>query len=117
MNNNTAGGLLLLFFILAIYLLKGISSHPEPIKGPCEENIFIQGEISAFYKITLKLPLSLNRETLEGLTAIPGIGPGIAKTIIRERAERKGFKSVEELMSIRGIGPSLYKRIEPHLVL
>ncbi len=81
--------------------------------GPC----IIEGEMSAFHKITLRLPLSLNRETLEGLTAISGIGPGIAKTIINERAKRKGFKSVDELMTIRGIGPSLYNKIGLCLVL
>ena len=77
----------------------------------------VQGEMSAFYRITFGMPVSLNRETQEGLTAIPGIGWGIAKAIVRERNERGGFKSIDDILSIQGIGPSLYRKISPYLVL
>ncbi len=77
----------------------------------------IQGEMSAFYRITFGMPVSLNRETQEGLTAIPGIGWGIAKAIVRERNERGGFKSIDDILSIQGIGPSLYRKISPYLGL
>ena len=76
-----------------------------------------QGEMPAFYRITLGMPVSLNRETREGLTAIPGIGPGLARAIVRERKERGGFKSIDDILSIQGIGPSLYGKISPYLVL
>ena len=77
----------------------------------------IQGEMSAFYRITFGMPVSLNRETQEGLTAIPGIGSGIARAIVRERNERGGFQSIDDILSIQGIGPSLYGKIRPYLVL
>jgi competence protein ComEA len=77
----------------------------------------IQGEMSAFYRITFGMPVSLNRETQEGLTAIPGIGWGIARSIVRKRNERGGFKSIDDILSIQGIGPSLYRKISPYLVL
>jgi len=73
--------------------------------------------MSAFYGITFGLPVSLNRETLEGLTAIPGIGSGLARAIVRERNERGGFQSIDEILSIQGIGPSLYRKIRPYFVL
>ena len=77
----------------------------------------IEGEMSAFYGVTFGLPISLNRETLEGLTAIPGIGSGLARAIVRERNERGGFQSIDEILSIQGIGPSLYGKISPYFVL
>jgi competence protein ComEA len=77
----------------------------------------IQGEMSAFYRVTFGMPVSLNRETQEGLTAIPGIGSGIARAIVRERNERGGFQSIDDILSIQGIGPSLYEKISPYLVL
>ena len=77
----------------------------------------IEGEMSAFYGITFGLPVSLNRESLEGLTAIPGIGSGLARAIVRERNERGGFQSIDEILSIQGIGPSLYGKISPYFVL
>lgn len=73
------------------------------------------GEMSAFYKTTLGLPIYLNSESEMGLTAIPGIGLGLAKAIVEERAKRGGFKSLDELLSINGIGEKLYGKITPYL--
>ena len=73
------------------------------------------GEMSAFYKITLGIPLSLNRETETGLTALPGLGPGLARAIVQERARRGGFKRPEDLLAVKGIGPVLFHRIAPFL--
>ena len=78
---------------------------------------FDVSEMSAFYKITLGIPISLNTESETGLTAIPGIGPELAKAIIRERSERGGFQCLRDVLSVRGIGPGLYERIRPYVVL
>ena len=78
---------------------------------------FVLGEMSAFYRITLGIPISVNKESETGLTAIPGIGPGLAKAIVQERSERGGFKRLDEVLSVKGIGPKTYKKIEPYLVL
>jgi len=59
----------------------------------------------------------LNKESEEGLTSIPGIGPELAKSIVRARSERGGFKSLDEIVSIRGISNKLFKRIRPLLTL
>jgi competence protein ComEA len=74
-------------------------------------------EMSAFYKITLGIPISLNTESETGLTAIPGIGPGLAKTIVRERSERGGFQSWRDVLSVKGVGPRLYEKIRPYVIL
>ena len=74
-------------------------------------------EMSAFYKLTLGIPISLNTETIEGLTAIPGIGPKLAGGIVCERAIREGFQRLGEILSVRGVGPTLYSKIRPYLVL
>lgn len=72
---------------------------------------FQNEEMSAFYKFTLGIPISLNQESEEGLTAIPGIGPQLAKTIVLERDKRGGFQDLNELISIKGIGPKLLTKI------
>lgn len=76
-----------------------------------------RGEMGAHYKVSLGIPLSLNRESQEGFTAIPGIGVKLAGAIVRERARRGGFKSIDELAGVPGIGKTLYGRIKPHLAL
>lgn len=74
-------------------------------------------EMSAFYKTTLGIPICLNSESEMGLTAIPGIGLGLAKAIVEVRTKRGGFKSLGELLSITGIGEKLYSKIIPYLTL
>ena len=73
------------------------------------------GDMSAFYKTTLGIPIYLNSESEMGLTAIPGIGLGLAKAIVEERTKRGGFESLDELLSINGIGEKLYRKITPYL--
>ena len=82
-----------------------------------DETHIFRGEMSAFFKVVLSIPISLNCESKEGLTAIRGIGPRIADAIVRERFERGGFERVNEILSVRGIGPSLFRRIRPYLTL
>jgi competence protein ComEA len=74
-------------------------------------------EISPFHRITLGMPVSINLESEEGLTSVPGIGPLLAQSIVKARAERGGFKSLEELKSVRGIGDKTYKKIIAYLAL
>jgi competence protein ComEA len=74
-------------------------------------------EMSAFYKITLGIPICLNNESEMGLTAIQGIGLGLAKAIVEERTKRGGFKSLGEMLSINGIGEKLYRKITPYLTI
>ncbi len=49
-------------------------------------------------------PLNLNTATQDQLDELPGIGPQLAAAIIKERDRRGGFRSVNELSSVRGIG-------------
>jgi competence protein ComEA len=74
-------------------------------------------EMSSFNRITLGIPVSINRETEEGLTAVPGIGPQLATEIVKERDKRGGFKSLEELRTVSGIGQKKYKTILEYVTL
>ena len=118
-NKNYGGGLLLLFFLLMIHVLCNVFSSGADFgrvydgKGHYSRT----GEMTAFQKMTLGMHVSINLESLEGLTAVPGIGPVLAGLIVRERENRGGFKILDEIKSIRGIGPGLYKRVRPYLVL
>ncbi|MCS7197890.1 MAG: helix-hairpin-helix domain-containing protein [Candidatus Bipolaricaulota bacterium] len=65
-------------------------------------------QIAQFVK-KLTEPIDLNTATLDELIDLPGIGPVLARRIIEYRQAHGGFKAVEELLEIRGIGP---KRLE-----
>ncbi len=49
-------------------------------------------------------PLSLGTATVEQLDRLPGVGPVLAQHIVDYRTARGGFRSVEELRQIDGIG-------------
>jgi len=78
---------------------------------------YINEEMSSFYKITLGMPVSINMETRDGLVAVPGIGPLLAESIVNERRRQGGFKTLEDLRSVHGIGEKTYKKIITYLTL
>jgi competence protein ComEA len=51
-------------------------------------------------------PVDLNRATQSELEELPGVGPATARAIVAYRDEHGPFRSVDELMEVRGIGPA-----------
>lgn len=49
-------------------------------------------------------PVDLNTATIEQLDALPGIGPATAQAILDHRRRKGRFRSVEELLEVRGVG-------------
>ncbi|MFG2665264.1 helix-hairpin-helix domain-containing protein [Streptomyces sp. NPDC048387] len=49
-------------------------------------------------------PLSLGSATAEQLDGLPGVGPVLARHIVEFRAARGGFRAVEDLRQVDGIG-------------
>ena len=58
-------------------------------------------------------PVNLNTATQEQLETLPGIGPVLAEAIITERDRKGGFRSVNELRDVRGIGDKRFADLEP----
>ena len=55
--------------------------------------------------------VSLATATLEQLDAIDGIGPTLAKRILEYRDEHGGFRSVDELRQVDGIGAKRFESL------
>ncbi|MGV9811505.1 helix-hairpin-helix domain-containing protein [Streptomyces cellulosae] len=49
-------------------------------------------------------PVSLNTATVDQLDTLPGVGPVLAQHIVDYRTRNGGFRSVEELREVNGIG-------------
>ena len=47
----------------------------------------------------------LNGATPEALDALPGVGPALAERIVAFGRENGGFRSVDDLAEVPGIGP------------
>ena len=61
--------------------------------------------------------INLNAATKEDLVALPGIGPVKADAILDYRRAHGGFKSVEELKDVKGIGAKRYEKLKGEFVV
>jgi competence protein ComEA len=57
-------------------------------------------------------PVSLNTATPEQLDALEGVGPATAQKILEYRKEHGGFRSVDDLKQITGIGPKKFAALK-----
>lgn len=61
----------------------------------------------------LVAPIDINTATWPEFATLPGIGEKRAKAIIALRERKKGFRSVDELAEVAGIGENAMKQIRP----
>lgn len=62
-------------------------------------------------------PIDLNEADAEDLEELPGIGPVLAEAIIDERESRGGFRSVNELRDVRGIGEKRFEDLRDRVTV
>jgi competence protein ComEA len=60
-----------------------------------------------------KPTVNLNTATIDQLTTLPGVGRKTAERIIEYRTKSGGFKKIEELMNVKGIGEKSFLKLKP----
>jgi competence ComEA-like helix-hairpin-helix protein len=61
-------------------------------------------------------PIDINSASSVQLQEVPGIGPATADKILQMRKSYGSFKSVDDLLSVRGIGPKRLEKMRKYLV-
>jgi competence protein ComEA len=74
-------------------------------------------ELSGLERLAGGAPIPLNEATPEDLAGVPGLSPRLAIEIVRERARRGPFGSVDDLIRVRGIGPARLGRARQFLAI
>jgi competence protein ComEA len=59
--------------------------------------------------------VNLNTATVSQLESLPGIGPSLASRIVEHRQKNGAFKSLEDVMAVKGIGEKNFAKIQGYL--
>ncbi|MEM7272792.1 MAG: helix-hairpin-helix domain-containing protein [Actinomycetota bacterium] len=62
-------------------------------------------------------PVALNSASVDQLDTLPGVGPATAAAIVTWREENGGFRVVEDLLDVPGIGPAKLEALRDHVVV
>lgn len=84
--------------------------------APLIVGLLVAGMAVATKKPPLK-PININSATSDELQQVPGIGPATAEKILQMRKSYGAFKSVDDLLSIRGIGKKRLDKMRKYLTV
>lgn len=110
--------LVLTLVFLALALGFSLGRRPEEARFVLADSSFTgRGQPSAAYE-TVYPPkedgsriININTCSAEELESLPGIGPVLAQRIIDYRGETGGFKTIEDITKVRGIGAMVYEDV------
>lgn len=118
-----AGGALLLASLLRLGLAAG--GEPLPLPGEpqvagallAESRRLAEEEDRRSRPLAPGERLDPNRADDVELDRLPGVGPALARAIVRDREERGPFRSLDDLVRVPGVGAATLARIGEHLTL
>jgi competence protein ComEA len=61
--------------------------------------------------------VNVNTASAEQLSLLPGIGDARARDIVVARQKQGGFKRIEDLLSVKGIGEARLAKLRPYVSL
>lgn len=79
--------------------------------------LFLCTAINANKKKPPAKPININTATSEELQQVPGIGPATAQKILQMRKSYGPFKSVDDLLAIRGLGEKRLDKMRKYLIV
>ena len=85
-----------------------------------QETIKTQTSTSASGKVagaSIEGVININTASAAELDKLPGIGPAYAGRIIDYRQAYGGFKSIEEIVNVKGIGPKTFDKIKDYITV
>lgn len=118
--------LALTFVPAALRVLAAIPAPPRPcapegrgvpprIWVGCAGDDGPRRDLTGRERLAFGLPVDVNAATAEDLAGIPGLTARVAQEVVAERARAGPYRSLDDLLRVRGIGPARLERARPHL--
>ena len=92
-------------------------SCPDTINDACINENITKEDTKESQTPSKETKISINKATLEQLLTLPGIGETKALAIIKYREENNGFKTIEEITNISGIGESTFEKFKDYITI
>jgi len=61
--------------------------------------------------------IDINNASVDALVELPGIGPRTAERIGEYRKVNGPFKTTEDLLNVKGIGPKVLQKLKPFITV
>lgn len=74
-------------------------------------------ELQRLPKREFDFKIELNNATVVELMQLPGVGKTLAARIVEHREQNGCFRSADDLLRVKGIGPKLSERIKPYITV
>ena len=99
----------------ALSVVKGANPHPARAEAPRTNDA--AGEAGGRTIRAADAPVDINTATNGELEQLPGIGPKIAAAIVEHRSTNGPFRSIEDLLLVKGIGPKKLEALRNSIVV
>ncbi|MED1783085.1 helix-hairpin-helix domain-containing protein [Brevibacillus fortis] len=90
---------------------------PKGVKPPVSTSIGLVQSAARVSATGASTAINLNTATVEELMSLPGIGEARAKAIVDYRSKQGPFRSADDLKQIEGIGEKMFSRIKDRLIV
>jgi comEA protein len=81
-----------------------------------EDSLKTKGKKKSKKEENLKLKsININTATKEILITLPGVGESTAEKIIKYRETHNGFKKIENIMKVKGIGKKKFEKLKDYI--